>query len=50
VEPAFEKKEARVLSIDAEYRKYVTSQLSSENTDILRFWEVSLYDLTRLGL
>ena len=43
---AFEKKSlSRVLGIDAEFRKYTLSEVSSSDsdTDILWFWEVRLF-------
>lgn len=41
---AFEKKSSsRVLGVDAEFRKYTLSEVSSSGTDILWFWEVRLF-------
>ncbi len=32
-------------SVESEYRKYASSEVSSEGTDILLFWEVRLFQL-----
>ena len=41
---AFKKKSvSRVLGVDAEFRKYTLSEVSSDDTDILWFWEVRLF-------
>lgn len=34
------KKASHSYTVEAEYRKYVAGETSSEHTDILRFWEV----------
>jgi hypothetical protein len=42
--PTFEKKSlSRALGVDAEFRKYALSEVSSSDTDILWFWEVRLF-------
>ena len=42
---AFEKKKSssQVLGVDAEFRKYTLSDVSSDDTDILWFWEVRCF-------
>jgi hypothetical protein len=43
-----EKRPSHVLSVDAEFRKYASGETSSQDVDILRFWEVRPSDLRDL--
>ena len=45
---AFAKRLSHPLTVDAEFRKYAMGDISSPETNILRFWEVSHSDLTSL--
>jgi len=36
----YEKRPSHLFTVEAEYRKYVSGDNSSEETDILQFWEV----------
>jgi hypothetical protein len=37
----YKKRPSHSFTVEAEYRKYISGDISSEGTDILRFWEVS---------
>jgi hypothetical protein len=45
----YEKRPSHSFTVEAEYRKYISGDISSEGTDILRFWEVRFLYFNGLG-
>jgi hypothetical protein len=46
----YKKRPSHLFTVEAKYRKYVSADISSEETDILWFWEVRLIFPMGLGL